>query len=297
MKLASLLSQELMIWDLHAKTREDVYRAVAHLIGQKYELKENLVFDAFLQRDDLGHMVLGGGFLIPHARVEGLDDLIITVVKCTQPVEVDGSQADFFFALLTGQVSSNLYLKAQAALVGMMKKFGAELKAHASPAAFHKQVEDSGCELSERLLARHIMTSPVVPAKPDDPLLVTINAMKKHNVTFMPVVDANNHCLGKIDLLDILSTVYPDYLLHMTNLSFLSELRAFETLAEREAAMLVRQVYVRGTEQTVEEDIAIIALGFTFLKEHWHQVTVLDKEGRVIGVVSLKSILHHVVRI
>ncbi len=297
MKLASLLRQDLMFWDFNAKTREDVYRMVAHLVSQHFNLGEALVLDAFLKRDELGHMVLGDGFLIPHARLEGLDDLIIVVVKCSEPVEVNGSKADFFFALLTGHVSSNLYLKAQATLVTLLKKEGNDLKNQTTPAAFLKRVGEIGGTLTAQLSAHHIMTTPVITARPDESLLVTINAMKKNNITYLPVVDENNRCLGKIDLLDILSTVYPDYLRHIPNLSFLSELRAFETLAEREAAMTVNQVYVRGTEQTVEEDISIIALGFTILKQRWNQVTVLDREGRVVGVVSLLSILHNVVRL
>ena len=130
----------------------------------------------------------------------------------------------------------------------------------------------------------------------DDTIASVGDKMKKYNIIFFPVVDNEGKYLGQINVLDILKLAYPQYVIMMTNINFLSNLRAFEDFQNQELKTKVKDIYTESADKTINMDANIIELGYILVKKHWHHLTVVDDENKVVGVVSSRTILQNVLR-
>jgi len=297
MKLVSLLNKDLIFWDLDVNNHEELYKTVAQKVSEKFDIKADSIFDAFINRDKLGYTVFPNGISLPHGRLENFNDLIIAVVKLKKPFEINQNQVDLFFMLLTSNVGSNLYLKTLGAFARTARNYADKIRNFKNEDEFYNFMEETGVKVNESVKAKDIMTENPFTVNLDDPLMQVMDLMKKSNHTFFPVVDSDKKYLGKIDLLDIFKIAYPEYILSLKDLSFVSNLRAYEEFAEKEKHMLVKDVFKKEKEKIIYEDQNILEVGFFFLKNHWHHVTVLDKENKVTGVISLNNILNNILRV
>ena len=297
MKLASLLNKDLIFWNLDVSNHNELYKIVSQKVSEKFDLKAESIFDAFIKRDKLGYTIFPNGISLPHGRLENFNDLIIAVVKLKKPFEINQNQVDLFFMLLTSNVGGNLYLKTLGAFARTAKEYGAKIKDFDNEDDFYDFIEETEIKVNDSVKVKDIMTENPVIVALDEPLVNVMDLMKKSNHTFFPVVDEQNKYFGKIDLLDILKIAYPEYILSLKDLSFLSNLRAYEEFAEKEKHMFVRDVVVTDKNKVINEEQNIIELGFCFLKGHWHHVTVLDNENKVKGIISLNNILNNILRV
>nr|MDA3851482.1 PTS sugar transporter subunit IIA [Spirochaetaceae bacterium] len=68
------------------------------------------------ERELLGGTVLPSGVAIPHARLEGFDDLLIGVWVPKKTLSTSQGDVDFLFFFLTSKIGSPFYLSALGAI-------------------------------------------------------------------------------------------------------------------------------------------------------------------------------------
>jgi len=297
MKLASLLNKDLIFWNVEVKNHEELYKLIADSVSEKFDLKSDDIFNAFIKRDKLGYTILSNGISLPHGRLENFNDLIIAIVKLKTPFDINNEKVDLFFILLTSNIGSNLYLKSLSAFARAAKDYGEKLKEFSNKFDFYSFLEEINLKVNKMVLVKDIITNNPITVSLDEKLVNVVDLMKQNHITFVIVTDENNKYLGKIDLLDILKIAYPEYILTLNDLSFLSNLRAYEEFAEKEKIMLVRDVYIKDNKQIINENNNLIELGFNLLKNHLNHITVVDDENCVTGILSLGNILDNILRV
>jgi len=297
MKLASLLNKDLIFWNIEVKNHEELYKLIADSVSEKFDLKSDDIFNAFIKRDKLGYTILPHGISIPHGRLENFNDLILAIVKLKTPFDINNEKVDLFFILLTSNIGSNLYLKSLSAFARVARDYGENLKEFSNKSDFYSFLEETNIKVNKMVLVKDIITKNPITVSLDEKLVNVVDLMRQNNITYVIVTDENNKYMGKIDLLDILKIAYPEYILSLNDLSFLSNLRAYEEFAEKEKIMLVRDVYIKDNKQTINENNNLIELGFNLLKNHLNHITVIDDENCVTGILSLGNILDNILRV
>ncbi len=115
--LTSLLSEGVILGTVASESRKQVLGALADAIGSKVGIDGRDIFDAVIERENLGSTSVGEGVAIPHARIPALAKPVGAFVKLDQGVDfdaIDGRPCDLIFMLLAPHAAGADHLRALA---------------------------------------------------------------------------------------------------------------------------------------------------------------------------------------
>ncbi|MEM7329139.1 MAG: PTS sugar transporter subunit IIA [Pseudomonadota bacterium] len=115
--LSSLLSEGVVLAPQASETRKQILSTLAKAIGEKHGIDGRDIFDAVIERENLGSTSVGEGVAIPHARIEGLKTPVGAFVRLMEGVDfdsIDGRPCDLIFMLLAPIASGADHLRALA---------------------------------------------------------------------------------------------------------------------------------------------------------------------------------------
>ena len=107
-----------------------------------YGLDSEAVTTALLDREALGPTGVGHGIALPHARLDGLEDIVGLFVRIEKPTEfsaVDKQPVDLVFCLLAPHQAGVEHLKALALVSRTLRDSDvcAKLRANTDPSTLH----------------------------------------------------------------------------------------------------------------------------------------------------------------
>jgi len=117
MDLTTILKPEAVKVVSAASSKKRLLHAVAELAEAAYALNAPVVFEALLERENLGPTGVGHGVALPHARLDGLDSVVGAFILLEKPVDfsaVDRQPVDIAFALFAPEEAGVEHLKALA---------------------------------------------------------------------------------------------------------------------------------------------------------------------------------------
>lgn len=115
--LSDLLLPDAIVVGVSAASKKAVFTQLAAAAATATGLMPKPIAAALTAREKLGSTGFGGGVAIPHARVEGLDRIVVLVVRLAQPIDftaVDDAPVDIVVALLSPPTAGAEHLKALA---------------------------------------------------------------------------------------------------------------------------------------------------------------------------------------
>ncbi|HOJ49865.1 MAG TPA: PTS sugar transporter subunit IIA [Spirochaetota bacterium] len=297
MKFSNLLVDDLIFINQQFTDIDELYQYITKKLSQIIKIDQQKIKNAIKERDKLGFPGFDYGFAIPHGRLPEYNDLLIAIVKLSKPITVNEKTYDFFFIIITNTQGSNIYLKTLSTIVSFIKNYNKELKSISEKNELIEFIKSKDVKITEPLKVSEIMDKNFDSVRLDSSISETLDIMKKHNKDFLPVVDNDGKYKGKISVIDILKLAYPPYVLSMTNLSFLSDYRAYEDFEKKEATTKVKDLYVESSKgDIIFEDTSIIELGFIIVKNNLRKVFVVNKENKIVGVVDPKTLLDTILR-
>lgn len=126
MKLSDILSHDAIIPELKSTSKEGVIEEMSELIVKVYsEQDENTITSKLLEREKLGSTGIESGVAIPHAKIPGLDRIILAVGINHAGIDFDahdGQPSRIFFVLLAPDSSAGIHLKTLARLSRLLKE-------------------------------------------------------------------------------------------------------------------------------------------------------------------------------
>ena len=120
MEITDFLTPDRVILEVRSRDKPQLIGEIArNLARQVPALRPETVETALLAREQLGSTGLGGGFALPHARIEGLQSFIGLFVRLAKPIEfdaIDGKPVQLVFALLIPSDGTTPHVAALAAI-------------------------------------------------------------------------------------------------------------------------------------------------------------------------------------
>lgn len=116
MDLKDIVFPEASLLDLNATSKKHLMQEIAQR-ATVYGLDAREAFEALLERERLGSTGMGRGVAIPHARLDGLDDIVGVFARLAKPVDydaADGEPVDLVFALFAPEDAGANHLRALA---------------------------------------------------------------------------------------------------------------------------------------------------------------------------------------
>ena len=117
MDLHEIVSPASIHVDLNATSKKHLMQEIAQRAADAHGLNARRAFEALLERERLGATGMGRGVAIPHARLEGLTDIVGAFARCSKPVDfdaVDDEPVDLVFALFAPEDAGANHLRALA---------------------------------------------------------------------------------------------------------------------------------------------------------------------------------------
>lgn len=123
-------------------SKKRLFQDLGEIAASVYGLDPNAVADALQERESLGPTGVGQGVALPHARINGVDQVMGVFLKLEKPLDfssVDRQPVDLVFALFAPLDSGVEHLKALA-LVSRTLRDGSvcgKLRANGDPATLY----------------------------------------------------------------------------------------------------------------------------------------------------------------
>lgn len=120
MEIVDFLTPARVFLDVRVRDKAQLIAEIARNFARSVpSVKAEAVEAALLARERLGSTGLGGGFALPHARVDGLESYLGMFLRLAKPIEfqaVDGRPVSVVFALLTPEEKDASHVGALAAI-------------------------------------------------------------------------------------------------------------------------------------------------------------------------------------
>ena len=115
--LSVLLEDDVVLDISTASSRKDVLQKLSTSLAKAVGLDSQTVFDAVMERENLGSTGVGEGVAIPHARLDGVEKPVGAFVRLREGVDfdaIDGKPCDLVFMLVAPLGSGADHLRALA---------------------------------------------------------------------------------------------------------------------------------------------------------------------------------------
>jgi len=137
---------------------------------------------------------------------------------------------------------------------------------------------------------KKVMSKDVVSVNPEDNAAAALALLFKMQISGLPVIDAQGKLVGMFTEKEVLSYTLPSYIEKVGKFIYeenpKSTKKKFVELSNITVSRLMRREVVTTTEDTVLCEVARI-----MLTQKARRLPVLDKSGKVVGVVARGDIL------
>ena len=119
MQLADFLDCDAIKTALPGGNKRSVMKQLADIAAQRIGADPQTVLAGLVEREQLGSTGFGQGVAIPHAKIEGLQQIYGLFARLSDPVDykaIDGRPVDLIFLLLSPPDSGAEHLKALASI-------------------------------------------------------------------------------------------------------------------------------------------------------------------------------------
>ena len=125
MKITDILTDDMVVGDLHGRAKGDVIEELASVVAARHpEIDRTRLVQALEEREKLNSTALGEGVAIPHGKLPGLRRVVAAFGRSPAGVDfssLDGKPTHLFFLLVAPEDSAGAHLKALARISRLLK--------------------------------------------------------------------------------------------------------------------------------------------------------------------------------
>ena len=101
MKITEMLRREFVLEELKARNKHDALAELAGVFAKgKIKVNPEAMLHVLLERERLGSTGIGDGIAIPHGKLPGLDEMVVSFGRSREGIEfeaMDGKPVHLFF--------------------------------------------------------------------------------------------------------------------------------------------------------------------------------------------------------
>ena len=124
MGISDILSEDMVLAGVEAGNKRGLLEQLSAFVAEKENIDKNSIFEAILERENLGSTGYGEGIAFPHARIEGLDKVIAVFARLDKGIDydsLDSHPVDLIAFLLSPEKSGEDHLQALAVMSRVLK--------------------------------------------------------------------------------------------------------------------------------------------------------------------------------
>ncbi len=290
MKLSSLLEERLII----------ISQEISPVEGSLAEMLRRVVegcvpgggVETFMEK--LKPQVRRGGLRIGdkvtmyHLAIPEIEDVRLAVKS------MGGKDGVLIFVLSTPRTSPKYYLQVAAAIRTMTedRELLSNLKKSTTPASFFETLDATDVVLNPRIEVKDVMRRDTPSVESEDKLNAVVESMIFRGTGGIVVTDADKKVLGVVTESDLVRIFLPEMMETLGESDLISSDPGQEVeIGER---YTVKDFMTRSV-MCVSEDTPITEVATLMINKKVKRLPVVT-EGKLVGSVSLKDIIHEILR-
>ncbi len=259
------------------------------------------ILEAINRREELASTATGDGVILPHARLEGLNEIAVVVATLDTPLPgdeaPDGLPIRIACMLLipAGKPMEGLKFIAHFASFVKMPELRDELLEAADAEAMRVRLSHLGKNSRKAVLAGDIMGPCGLYLTADMPLTEATTQMSRFKAPIVPVLKGRK-LVGQIACSNLFTLGIPNFFSQLKSVGFIRFFDPFEKYFSIEAHSNVGAV-MSSDCCTFHEDATLIEIVFAISILKYQQVYVVNRENELLGVIDQTLLLERIINL
>jgi nitrogen PTS system EIIA component len=299
-KFSSLFTSEHVICHTPITERDAILKEILKLLAYQHGIGNvNDVYNAVLEREKSSCTILGKDIVMPHARLDTINEIIIGIATSTKGINFgcrDAEKAKMVILILVPKANPSEYLQVLSSLTKICKgeNIADNVSSLTNPEQVWKFFDREGILLPDYICAGDIMEKCNAVLNKTDTLEQAIDTFVKYNRANLPVVDKDYDLIGVVSSLQLLHVCLPEYILWMEDLTPIIHFEPFIQILRNESKTWLTDIM--ETEYiTVNEDTPAIQVAKEMARQNTSEIFVV-RNKKLTGVINLLNFINKILR-
>ena len=122
-EITNFLTEESIIMDCDSKSQKNTLEVLSNKMAELTSTNKDEIFQKLYEREKLGTTAFGNGIAIPHARVEGIQNAKIIILKLTEAIDfnsIDGNKVDIVMSLFVPNDNNEMHIELLSSIASLL---------------------------------------------------------------------------------------------------------------------------------------------------------------------------------
>lgn len=297
MRFYSLFNEKNVILDITETNRENILtKAISLLIPNIEQKKITEIIDKLTIHEDSPWFEPAEGVIIPHARIEDINDFFIAVIISKDGLiwqqNTNGNKiVNLIFIILT-PTYQNMRMIQTLDAISRFCELKHNVESLANVKSFSraiKVIEESDIEIKPKLTAEYLMETQIKTISPNYSLREAAAILVKFQEDAVAVVNEKNELLGEITSEALLKIGVPNYMNLLSNVDFISNFEPFENYYKKERFMKISEL-LSSRIITTHPEASVIEVAYNLISAGLRRIYVVQ-DKKLVGIIYRRDIV------
>ena len=122
-EIKNFLTEDSIIIDCDSKSQKNTLEVISNKMAELTSTNKDEIFQKLYEREKLGTTAFGNGIAIPHARVEGIQNAKIIILKLTEAIDfnsIDGNKVDIVISLFVPNDNNKMHVELLSNIASLL---------------------------------------------------------------------------------------------------------------------------------------------------------------------------------
>ena len=122
-EITNFLTEDSIIMDCDSKSQKNTLEVISNKMAELTSTNKDEIFQKLYEREKLGTTAFGNGIAIPHARVEGILNAKIIILKLTEAIDfnsIDGNKVDIVISLFVPNDNNEMHVELLSSIASLL---------------------------------------------------------------------------------------------------------------------------------------------------------------------------------
>ena len=122
-EITNFLTEDSIIMDCDSRSQKNTLEVISNKMAELTSTNKDEIFQKLYEREKLGTTAFGNGIAIPHARVEGIQNAKIIILKLTEAIDfnsIDGNKVDIVMSLFVPNDNNKMHVELLSSIASLL---------------------------------------------------------------------------------------------------------------------------------------------------------------------------------
>ena len=122
-EITNFLTEDSIIMDCDSRSQKNTLEVISNKMAELTSTNKDEIFQKLYEREKLGTTAFGNGIAIPHARVEGIQNAKIIILKLTEAIDfnsIDGNKVDIVMSLFVPDDNNEMHVELLSTIASLL---------------------------------------------------------------------------------------------------------------------------------------------------------------------------------